>query len=740
MSKLEVNEGQLWQVAKGIYYNPHEILGIHKNTKDNTWTIRVSRKWAKRVLIEVIVDSRPQYIELENEYDNIWSTVVPKKIEYKVLATYSKDDKPLPTLDPYTFLPTISDLDLYLITQGRNEKLWNSLGFNTVESEGIWGVRFSVWAPNAKAVRVVSNFNFWDGETLSMRSLGGSGVWELFIPNDAFGQSTSTPFDSKKYNLLYQFEIICQDGHSQRKADPLAKFCETAPNNASIGWTSSYIWEDKEFIENREKLDPTSSPVSIYEVHLGSWKKGLNYKDLASELVNYVKDLGFNYVEFMPLAQYPFEGSWGYQVTGYYAPDSRLGNPDDFKFLVDSFHKEGIGVIMDWVPAHFPKDSFSLGQFDGTALYEDPNPKRGNHPDWGTYIFNYGRWEVRNFLVSNALYWMEEYHLDGLRVDAVASMLYLDYSRNEGEWEPNIFGGNYNLEAIDFIKEANTLVYKNNKGVMMIAEESTAFSGVTKPVEYDGLGFGFKWNMGWMNDTIGYIQRDPIYRQYHQNDLTFSFLYSFSEHFVLPFSHDEVVHGKGSLISKIPGDLWQKFAGLRTLLLYQFTHSGKNLLFMGCEFGQWSEWNYNYSLDWGTLMSPNHKGIQDFVRDLNNYYLKSPTLWELDDNNQGYRGLKTDDAAANIFIYYRKSKEGKYSVVVLNFANFTHQNYKVPFPKTGIWKEVINSDNLKYGGSGVKNSDIFVSSLEPVQDNAHTWYNAEVKVPSLGSLIFELDE
>ena len=528
----------------------------------------------------------------EHVHEGVFAAVLPvsETPDYRVEVDYG--DGPVLIDDPYRFLPTLGEVDLHLIAEGRHEELWTVLGAHIRRYEGplgeVVGTSFAVWAPNARGVRVVGSFNHWDARTHPMRSLGATGVWELFVPG--VGQDAT-----------YKFEILGRDGIRRQKADPLARHTEHPPATASVVTESHYIWDDAAWMRQRASTNPHDGPMSVYEVHLGSWRAGLGYRQLADELVGYVADMGFTHVEMLPVAEHPFAPSWGYQVTGYYAPTSRFGSPDEFRYLVDAFHRAGIGVILDWVPGHFPRDAFALARFDGTPLYEHPDPRRGEQPDWGTYVFDFGRAEVRNFLVANASYWFEEFHIDGLRVDAVASMLYLDYSRKDGQWEPNVFGGRENLEAVSFLQEVNATVYRRSPGIVMVAEESTAWPGVTRATHLGGLGFGLKWNMGWMNDTLAYLAHEPVHRQYHHHDMTFSLVYAWSEQYVLPLSHDEVVHGKGSLLRRIPGDRWQQLATLRAYLAFMWAHPGKQLLFMGGELGQEAEWSENRSLDWWLL-------------------------------------------------------------------------------------------------------------------------------------------
>ncbi len=632
----------------------------------------------------------------------------------------SYQSPPVGYLNPHT---TLGELDLYLITEGRHEKLWNVLGAHVkrAESGELIGTAFAVWAPNARNVSLISDHNYWDKNTNPMIPLGSNGIWEIFIPDLAPGTK-------------YKFAIQGRDGRWVDHADPLARQTETPPLTASIVNESEYNWSDQEWMNHRAMYQPWRAPVSVYEVHLGSWRPGLNYKELAIELGNYLEQQGFTHVEFLPVTEHPYSPSWGYQVTSYFAPTSRFGTPDDFRFLIDHLHKLGIGVLLDWVPAHFPKDEWALARFDGTALYEHEDPRLGEHPDWGTLIFNFGRNEVRNFLVASALYWLEEFHIDGLRVDAVASMLYLDYSRKEGEWLPNEFGGRENLAAVRLLQETTATAYKQFPGIMMIAEESTAWGGVTKPTSENGLGFGFKWNMGWMHDTLQYLSHEPVHRVYHHNEITFSILYAWSENFLLPLSHDEVVHGKGALVNKFPGDRWQKLATLRALYGFMWAHPGKKLLFMGCEFAQNDEWSSEKSLDWHLTQYAEHSGVQNLISDLNNYYKELPALWEKDVFSEGFQWLVGDDAAANTLAFIRWSDSGTAIACISNFSPVPHENYRLPLPKNGSWVEILNTDDDKYGGSGVTNKSIVVEA------NQHRGFDFStvLRVPPLGTVWLEL--
>ena len=717
LEPVEVSQDNLAAVAYGDYHAPHDVLGPHLG--EDSVTIRVIRHLATGV---TIVTEDREY-EAVHEYNGVWVAVVPgtEIPDYRVRAEYS-EDLVTTTDDPYRFLPTVGEFDLYLFGEGRHEELWRVLGSHLKEYESVLGTTrgtsFSVWAPNARAVRVVGDFNHWNGKAHAMRSLGASGVWELFIPDAAEGQA-------------YKYEIQYQDGSWHQKADPMARRTEKPPLTASVITKARFKWDDDKWITKRETTNPLEGPISIYEVHLGSWRQDLNFKELAEQLIGHVKYLGFTHVELMPIAEHPYGPSWGYQVTSYYAPTARFGEPDEFRYLINELHNAGIGVIMDWVPAHFPKDAWALANFDGTHLYEDPDPRRGEHPDWGTLIFNYGRHEVRNFLVANALYWIDEYHIDGIRVDAVASLLYLDYSREDGQWSPNIYGGRENLEAISFMQETNATAYRNHPGILMIAEESTSWPGVTNMTENGGLGFGLKWNMGWMNDTLRYLAEEPINRRYHHGEITFSLVYAFSEQFMLPLSHDEVVHGKGSLYSKMPGDDWQKRAGVRALFAYQWAHPGKQLIFMGQEFAQTGEWDESKGLDWWLTENKNHDQVMSLVAELNKVYLDTPALWSDDFTNHGFEWIEVSDGDHNVLSFIRKSKDEKdWLAVVVNFAGTPHENYRVGLPFSGTWEEVLNTDDLAWGGSGVTNGTV---ETDPIGWNGRA-QSAALRVPPLGAV------
>jgi len=621
--------------------------------------------------------------------------------------------QPASYLNPHS---SLGELDLYLIAEGRHEQLWKALGAQVKRDEAgaLLGTAFSVWAPNAQAVSLIGDHNFWDRNSHQMHRIGSSGIWEIFVADISAGTK-------------YKFAVCGIDGRWVDHADPMARATEIPPLTASVVEESTYLWNDQVWVEQRSQFQSWRSAVSVYEVHLGSWKIGLSYKELAVELVEYIQEQGFTHVEFLPVTEHPYGPSWGYQVTSFFAPTSRFGSPDEFKFLVDALHNAGIGVILDWVPAHFPKDEWALAKFDGTALYEHADPRLGEHPDWGTLIFNFGRNEVRNFLVASALYWLTEYHIDGLRVDAVASMLYLDYSREEGQWLPNVNGGRENLEAVQLLQEATSTAYKTHPGIMMIAEESTAWSGVTADTTGGGLGFGFKWNMGWMHDTLQYLSHEPIHRVHHHNEITFSILYAWSENFMLPLSHDEVVHGKGQLVNKIPGDRWQKLATLRALYGFMWAHPGKKLLFMGSEFAQNDEWNESAGLQWYLTEYAEHQGIQKTVADLNSVYRSTPALWEKDTNPEGFTWLVGNDGAANIVAFARWDDYASALVSVTNFSPVPHENYQLPFPNAGIWCEVLNTDDVSFGGSGVSNEPVIVGASQI----------ASVKIPPLATVWFK---
>jgi 1,4-alpha-glucan branching enzyme len=725
-----VTQDEVDRLISGDHHDPHGTLGAHPE-RDGV-TIRALRPLAGKVEV-VLADGERR--PMRHVHEGVFAVTLtpgsplsgdePMAVpDYRLAVTYA-DGPELVQDDPYRHAPTLGELDLHLIGEGRHEELWEVLGAHTRTYRSAFGpvngTAFAVWAPNARGVRVIGDFNHWDGRAHPMRSLGSSGVWELFVPD--VGDGTN-----------YKFEILGADQVWRRKADPMAQYAERPPATASKVFTSGYEWEDADWLTRRKSHDALRSPMSVYEVHLGSWRAHLGYRELADELVDYVSDMGFTHVELLPVSEHPFGGSWGYQVTSYYAPTSRFGTPDEFRHLVDRLHQAGIGVIVDWVPGHFPKDEWALARFDGTPLYEHGDPRRGEQKDWGTFIFDFGRSEVRNFLVANACYWLEEFHIDGLRVDAVASMIYLDYSRAEGEWTPNIYGGRENLEAIDFLKEMNATCYKRSPGIVTIAEESTAWPGVSRPTHLGGLGFGFKWNMGWMHDTLNYLKHEPIFRGYHHHEITFSMVYAYSENYVLPLSHDEVVHGKGSLLGKMPGDEWQRFAGLRALLAYMWAHPGKQLLFMGQEFGQGAEWAESRSLDWWLLDEAEdnyHTGLQRLVRDLNRTYAATGALWTMDAQPEGFRWIDADDVAGNVVSFLRYASDGSPLACVVNFSGVPHEEYRLGLPTTGRWRELVNTDAYDYGGSGVGNFGAVDATGEPCHGQPAS---ALLRVPPLGAV------
>jgi 1,4-alpha-glucan branching enzyme len=718
-----VDEATLNRIARRQHADPHSVLGAH--AYDGGVVVRAFRPEAERVVARLDDGTA---VELRQAHPaGVFEGMVEEAtlpLRYELEVAYP-DGNTFTLHDPYAFVPTIGEADLHLFGEGRHEQLWCRLGAHVRELDGVTGTAFAVWAPAGRAVSVVGDFNSWDGRLHAMRSMGSSGVWELFVPDVEPGQR-------------YKFEILTREGSLRLKADPYAFEAEVPPETASVVHRSAYEWTDGAWLKRREASEPLGEPMSIYEVHLGSWRlnplegnRSLTYVELADELADYVQDMGFTHIELLPVMAHPFSGSWGYQVTSYFAPTPRFGSPDELKALVDRLHDRGLGVILDWVPAHFPKDDWALRRFDGTALYEHEDPRRGEHPDWGTLVFNFGRNEVRNFLLASALYWLREYHADGLRVDAVASMLYLDYSREEGQWVPNEFGGREDLEAVAFLKELNERVYAQVPGVISAAEESTAWPGVSRPTYVGGLGFGFKWNMGWMHDTLAYFRQDPIHRRFHHHQLTFSLMYAFSENFILPLSHDEVVHGKGSLIAKMPGDAWQRAANLRALYGYMWAHPGKQLLFMGQEFGQEAEWSHERSLDWHLLEDPRHAGIQAVVRDLNRVYRDEPALWELDSDPSGFYWIEPNDADQSVVAFCRQSAEGERVVCcVCNLTPVPREGYRLGLPRAGRWREALNTDAAAYGGSGVGTAGGVVET-EPTP-----WHNqpqsAVVTLPPLG--------
>jgi 1,4-alpha-glucan branching enzyme len=728
-----VTEHDVEQIAKNLHYDPFQILGPHqvKIGRSKKWVVRAWLPDAAEVYLRVPRSGKETpMLPVHNQH--FFEVVMP---DWKKLVNYqfhiiAHNGHERFVHDPYVFLPQITDEDLYLFGMGDHHKIYEKLGAHLMTVDGVDGVHFAVWAPNARNVSIVGDFNQWHGGKHQMRVMGSSGIWELFVPNLGQGET-------------YKYEIKDHDGNMMLKSDPYGFFHEVRPKTASIVYDiNKYEWNDADWMEQRRNSDPLGKPISVYEVHLGSWRRDpddperfLSYQELADQLVDYVKEMGYTHIELMPVAEHPFDGSWGYQVTGYYAPTSRFGAPQDFQYFVDHFHKNGIGVIVDWVPAHFPKDAHGLARFDGSALYEHADPRLGEHMDWGTLIFNFGRNEVRNFLIANALFWFDKYHIDGVRVDAVASMLYLDYSREAGEWVPNEFGGRENLAAIDFIKKFNEIIFGYYPGALSIAEESTAWPGVSKPTYLGGLGFNIKWNMGWMNDFLTYFGKDPIHRRYHHNMITFALLYAFNENFKLVLSHDEVVHGKRSLLDKMPGDFWQKFANLRTLFGFMYGHPGKKLLFQGSEFGQWQEWKESQSLDWHLLNFEPHQKLQHLVKDLNHLYKNEPAMHQLDFSQDGFEWIDFMDADNSIISFMRKTHDPKETLVfVCNFTPVYRDSYRIGVPFLCHYKEILNTDAEIYGGSNKGNAGgVFADEWE--------WHNQphslNIQVPPLATVIFK---
>jgi 1,4-alpha-glucan branching enzyme len=717
-------------IIKAEHWDPFVVLGMHE-AKPKGIVIRAFVPDAEEMWTIDIEKDRSYKMEMTNK-----AGILEKKFEtrkeffkYKLKVKIS-DNHTFEYYDPYSFWPVLSDYDLYLIGEGSHYKKYEKLGAHIMEINGIKGVHFATWAPNAKRISIVGDFNNWDGRRHQMRVFGQSGVWEIFIPGLTEGD-------------IYKFEIKTKTNEIFLKADPYAFYFEKRPKNASIVYDiNKYLWNDNKWIEMRSGRNWLEFPVSIYEVHLGSWmripeeeNRFATYKELAERLIPYVKEMGYTHIELLPVTEHPLDVSWGYQTIGYFAPTSRFGSPIDFMYFVDKCHQNNIGVILDWVPAHFPRDAHGLGYFDGTALYEHADPRKGEHKDWGTLIFNYGRNEVRNFLISNALFWLEKYHIDGLRVDAVASMVYLDYSRKEGEWIPNIYGGNENLEAVEFIKKFNEITHQYHPGILTIAEESTAWPGVSKPTYLGGLGFSFKWNMGWMHDMLEYFSKDSVYRKYHHNNLTFSLLYAFTENFMLVLSHDEVVHGKSSMLSKMPGDMWQKFANLRVLYGFMYGHPGKKLLFMGGEFGQWDEWNCDKSIDWHLLEYEPHYKLQKYIKDLNRLYMSEPSLFEVDFNYWGFEWIDFRDSEHSIISFSRNAKNPEDLLVfTCNFTPVPRFDYRIGVPKRGFYKEILNSDSYEYGGSNLGNSGGVSSEDIPSHGRA---YSINITLPPLAVVVFK---
>lgn len=721
-----INQDELNVLINSNHRDPHHILGIHEYK--NKYYVNVFLPYTKEVYL--VDKNSSKKIKMEKVHEaGFYTILINKIIDYKFYVINEEGYK-WEIEDPYRFQSQISDVDLYLFGKGTHYEIYNKLGAHVLEIDGVSGVMFAVWAPNAMRVSVIGDFNHWDGRIHQMRELGNSGIYELFIPSLVSGEK-------------YKYEIKTKQGSLLEKSDPYGSYSELRPSTASIvANVNSYEWKDSKWLESRMNKNPIDEPVSIYEVHLGSWRRGdnnefLSYKELADQLIKYVKDMGYTHIELLPIAEHPYDASWGYQVIGYYAVTSRFGTPEEFMYLVDSCHNNNIGVILDWVPAHFPKDEHGLIRFDGTALYEHDDPKRGEHPHWGTMIFNYGRSEVSNFLIANAVYWFDKFHIDGLRVDAVASMLYLDYGKDYGEWIPNRDGGRENHEAVEFFKHLNSIVYEKYPGIMMIAEESTSWTGVSRPTNLGGLGFGMKWNMGWMNDFLRYMQKEPVHRKYHHNDLTFSMVYAYTENFILVLSHDEVVHGKGSMIGKMPGDYWQKFANLRVAYGFMYGHPGKKLQFMGNEFAQFEEWTESKSLDWHLLLYDSHRQIQDYVRDMNKLYHEEMAFWYDDFSQNGFEWINCGDYEESIITFIRKGIELKDTLVfICNFTPIPRTMHRIGVPYKGEYREILSSDAEKYGGSGIMNKKV-IRSMDLEWDGRNQ--AIDIKVPPLGMSILKYE-
>ncbi len=723
MKKTSINtlDTDSAKIAAAQHHDPFKVLGRHQ--KGEQTIIKAYLPYAESVKL-AHNDGELHRIPDSDFFEYIaGKQVLPGHYQF---AWVDKSGESHLDYDPYDFTVQLPEFDQHLFGEGKHWHIYQKLGAHLHVADGIDGVLFGVWAPNAGRVSVVGDFNRWDGRVHPMRSLGGGGLWELFVPG-------------LKAGCLYKFEILSRFSNEVMvKTDPYGQQFEFRPNTSAIVVAKdTYQWGDHQWLADRGKRNWLHAPMSIYEVHLGSWRRDnlgnfLNYRALAEQLVAYVKELGFTHIELLPITEHPLDASWGYQTTGYFAPTSRYGSPDDFRYFIDLFHQNGIGVILDWVPAHFPKDAFGLARFDGSALYEHEDPKKGEHRDWGTLIYNYGRNEVKNFLLASAIFWLEEFHLDGLRVDAVASMLYLDYSREAGDWVPNQYGGRENLEAIDFLRELNAVTHDQHQGTVIMAEESTAWPQVTRPTWTGGLGFSMKWNMGWMHDTLSYMQHDPIHRQYYHDQLTFGLLYAFTENFALPFSHDEVVHGKGSLLNKMPGDEWQRFANLRLLYALMFTYPGKKLLFMGCEFGQGTEWNFNKALDWYVLDYPHHRGLQTLIKDLNNLYRIHSALHQHDFDHQGFEWIDCHDIQQSVISYRRKS-DTEELFILLNFTPVPRESYRIGVPEEGVYTEIFNSDSKYYDGTNIGNGALL---SEPVE-----WMNQPhsicLSLPPLGAIILK---
>jgi 1,4-alpha-glucan branching enzyme len=718
---------QFRAVAEGRHGDPFAILGIH-----STVTGRVVRSLQPQASgVTLLCRNGDERIAMQRVHPGgLYEAELPPRIRrYQLQIDYPAGPGPVID-DPYSFPSTLGELDLHLLAEGAHQQLSQTLGAVPLTVNGISGTRFAVWAPNASRVSVVGSFNDWDGRRHPMRRHPGNGVWEIFLPAVGHGS-------------LYKFELLDKDGRLlPLKSDPLARFCEAPPGNAAVVFSSDYAWGDQEWMRARHDGPRLDQPLCIYEVHPGSWKRRpehghryLTWDELSVDLIDYARDMGFSHIELLPVTEHPFDGSWGYQPIGLYAPTQRFGNPDDFRRFVDRCHQAGIGVILDWVPAHFPRDEHGLGRFDGSALYEHADPRKGEHADWGTLIFNFGRREVVNYLIGSALYWIDEMHVDGLRVDAVASMLYLDYSRKEGEWLPNRHGGNENLEAVEFLKQFNEIIHK--RGAISLAEESTSWPGVSRPVFSGGLGFTYKWNMGWMNDSLRYVQEDPIHRKFHHDKLTFGLVYAFDENFVLPLSHDEVVHGKRSMLGRMPGDHFQRFANLRAYYGFMYGHPGKKLLFMGNEIAQGKEWNHDASLDWHLLDDAAHRGVQALVRDLNFLYRRYPALHELDVESAGFEWLDWQDKDHSIFAWLRRDRSGRHVVCISNMTPVVRHDYRAGVPAAGRYRELLNTDRVEYGGSGICNEHAMPSEAQAAQNQAQS---VRLTLPPLATLFLAIDD
>lgn len=728
MVKSQLHPNEINALAYADHGAPRRVLGCHK-VDNKTVVIRVIRTDAYRIFVVDEQNTRHPMTKIHEA--GVWEVILeatPEANYHYIGQTLDEDE--FTFHDPYRAPLWLGEMDIYLYAEGRYRHSYEKFGAHIREVDGVKGVNFVLWAPNARRISVVGDFNNWDERMHPMHQHATGGLWEIFIPD--IGANV-------KYKYALKSHVA---GYNENKIDPYGFFAELRPATASVvADIDTYSWGDDDWMSAREQKDMLKEPISIYEVHLGSWKRNddgtwMNYRDIAHELAAYVKEMNFTHIELMPIAEHPFDGSWGYQVTGYYAPTSRFGTPQDFMYFVDHLHQNGIGIILDWVPAHFPKDGHALSFFDGTHLYSHEDPRQGEHPDWGTYIFNYDRNEVRNFLISNALFWLKKYHIDGLRVDAVSSMVYLDFSREAGEWVPNKYGGRENLGAVQFLQETNLILHEEFPGAMTIAEESTAWPMVSRPTYIGGLGFTLKWNMGWMHDTLKYMQLDSIYRRYHHNQLTFAMIYAYTENFVLSLSHDEVVHGKGSLIGKMSGDWWQKFASVRTLWGYQYGSVGKKLNFMGSEIGQWNEWNDAGSIEWNLLSLPTHQGLKNWVRDLNAFYLEQPALWEQDFDPAGFRWIDANDADQSIFSWIRFAEDASdFLVILYNFTPVPRYNYRIGVPEAGFYEELLNSDSEFYGGGNIGNDGGQYSESVPWHEFNQS---LNITVPPLSMVIFKL--